>query len=318
MNKWAAYQADYAPGNFNFNIDDIPLTINSTWLLSEDFNTTNNDTDFQAVLLPDNRAGIQVDAYGISAGTNHPRLAYELLQYMTQTPEIAYAFFGDSPARRSLLTADTGDLPTLRDYSEEVQTLIDEALANAIPQSQLEFVRYINYATSQVNNEDEPVDAETALQDTQIRLTEVYLVVAEQADNNVVEVATPIPTPVLQSGEVALNFGVQSFFGSIEGNDIWQDAIDEFVMQDPQVGRILIDTGYYSIEEHSEKQDCFYLASNAVPTADLSLFYTVDPFLTTDPTLDIDNFVNGALDQVTRGCYDVGCAPVNHPECHVV
>lgn len=304
VEQWATYQADYAPDfsqGFNFDFDEIPLTISGTFILNDEFNFGSSDANFQGVLLPNNRAGLQVEAYGISAGTNNPQLAYELLQFMSKTPEVAYSFFGDTPARQSLLTADTDDLQIFRpDNPEELQALIDEALANAIPQGQLEFVRYLDYASSQVNNEEEPVDAETALRDYQEQLTEVYIAVGEQASTNVVEVATPVPTPVLQSGEVALTFGVESFFGSLEDDDIWQDAIDEFVAQDTQVGQIIVDTGFFSLEERAEEQDCFYLASNAVTTGDLSLLFTVDPFLTTDANLDMSNFVNGTLDQISR------------------
>jgi len=305
VEQWAAFDAEYSPDfsqGFNFDFNAIPLTIDTTFRLNDDFNIGGpDDANFQGTMLPGNRAGLQVQAYGISAGTNNPQLAYELLQYMTQTPEIAFSFFGDSPARQSLLTADTSDLPIFRpENPEELQALIDEALLNAIPQSQLEFVRYLSFASSQVNSEEEPVDAETALQNFQEQLTEVYLAVGEQANTNVIEVATPVPTPVLQSGQVALNFGVESFFGPGSGDNLWQEAIDEFVAQDPQVGQILVDTGFFSLDERIEEQDCFYLASNAVTTADLSLLFTVDPFLTTDANLDMSNFVNGTIDQITR------------------
>src|SRR5690606_26046731 len=115
-----------------------------TFALNDEFNIGPADANFQGALLPNNRAALQVQAYAISAGTSNPELAYELLQYMSSTPELAFAFFGDTPARQSLLTVDTSDLPIFRpDNPEELQALIDDALANAIPANRLAFFNYV-------------------------------------------------------------------------------------------------------------------------------------------------------------------------------
>lgn len=304
VEQWAAYQADYAPDfsqGFDFDFDAIPLRITGTFALNDEFNIGPADANFQGALLPNNRAALQVQAYGISAGTDNPELAYDLLQYMSSTPEIAFSFFGDSPARQSLLTVDTSDLPIFRpDNPEELQALIDEALANAIPANRLAFFNYVTFAVSRVNSDNEPVSADIALQDIQEQMTEVFIAIEEAASTNIVAVATPIPTPVLQSGEVSLTFGVESNFGPSAERELWDAAIGEFVAQDSQVGQITLNTEFLSLDERVEEQDCFYLSSNAIPTADLSQFFSVDPFLSTDINLDPNNFVNGTLDQVSR------------------
>lgn len=303
VEQWSTFQDEYYPSfesGFDFDFDAIPLRISGTFILNDEFNYGPAEADFQGAFLPNNRAGLQVQAYAVSAGTSNPELAYELLKYMSLTPEIVFAFFGDTPARQSLLTVDTSELPVFRpDNPEEIQALIDDALANAIPASRLEFFSYINMAASRVISEDEPVSADIALQDIQEEITEVYLAVETAASTNIVEVATPVPTPVLQGGQVALTFGVETNFGTMQ-RDLWDVAIDEFIAQDSQVGQIVLNTEFLSLDERIEEQDCFYSGSNLVPSADLTQFYSVDPFLTTDVNLDMNNFVNGTLDQVSR------------------
>ena len=304
VEQWAAYQAEYSPdfsSGVDFDFEAIPLRITGTFALNDEFNIGPADANFQGALLPNNRAALQVQAYAVSAGTSHPELAYELLQYMSSTPEIAFAFFGDTPARQSLLTADTSDLPIFRpDNPEELQALIDDAIANAIPANRLAFFNYVSFAASRVNSEEEPVTADVALQDLQDEINEVFIAIEEAASTNVVAVATAIPTPVLQSGEVSLTFGIESNFGPSGNRDLWDAAIGDFVAQDSQVGQIVLNSEFMSLEERVEEQDCFYLSSNVVATANLAQFLSVDPFLSTDVNLDPNNFVNGTLNQVTR------------------
>ncbi len=302
VEQWAAYQADYAPdfsGGFDFN--NIPLSLNDTFILNDEFNNGPSDADFQGALLPGNKAGLQVQAYAISAGTSNPQLAYELLQYMSSTPEIALSFFGDVTARQSIQGAELDDSIIFRpDVPEDLQLLLDEAVANAIPARDLHFISYLNFASSRVNDEEDPVDAATALQEYQEELDTVFDAVETAAVNNIVEVATPVPTPVLQSGEVSLTFGVESTTGPPAERAIWQAAIDDFVAQDAQVGQIILNSEFMSLEDRVEEQDCFYSAGNLVQSSDLSQFFNIDPFLTTDTSLNIDNFVGNTLDQVSR------------------
>ncbi|MEM9952203.1 MAG: extracellular solute-binding protein [Chloroflexota bacterium] len=301
LTEWQAYQEDWLPDTsegFNFDFGAVPLQIEDTFRLNNEFNFGNSDVEFEGELLPNGRSTIRVQGYGISAGTNNPQLAYDLLQYMTTQPEIAFAFFGDVPARQSLLSADTSELEIFRpDTPPELQAFIDEALTNAIPSSDLHFAQLLNQAL--FGSEDQ--DIETALQELQEEQVTIYQAIDEaRVNNTVVEVATPIPTPVLSAGEVSLTFGVESNFGPSLDRTVWQTVIDEFVAQDPQVGQITLNSEFFSLEERAEEQDCFYLASNPVQVADLTLISPVGPFLSTDANLNMDNFVSTTLDQVTR------------------
>lgn len=304
VEKWADYLADYEPDfsrGMNFDFNAIPLSFNGTYALNDEFNFGSSDADTQGAFLPGNQAGLQVQTYAISAGTSNPQLAYDLLQYMSSTPEIAYAFFGDVPARQSLQNSEVDDSVIFRpDVPEDLQVIIDDALANAIPMRDLHFATYLGFAASQVNSDENPVDAETALQEYQENLTEIFIEIENFATTNIVEVATPVPTPVLQSGEVSLTFGLETFMGPGADRSLWQLAIDDFVAQDSQVGQITLNTEFVDMSERIETQDCFYLSSNPVQTFDLSQFFSIDPFLSTDMNLNPANFVNGTLNQVSR------------------
>jgi ABC-type glycerol-3-phosphate transport system substrate-binding protein len=302
IETWAAFETDTQPSSedgFNFDFNRIPMTINGLWQLDNSFGPT--DAEYGASLLPGGTAGLQVQGYGISAGTPHPELAYEFLQWMTHSPDIANRMFGDRPARRSLVGAE-GQLESnffMPERSEEVEALINEAMEAAIPTSDLQFFDYLYNVTFRMK--DEGINAETALQDAQQEALDILSAVEAGSQGNIIVVATPVPTPVLSSGEIALNFGIQSFVMPMPNRDDWITAINEFTAQDSEVRHIELLTDFMGFEEQVETQDCFVLNSNAVQTEDLSGLLPIDPFLAADPNFDRNDLVTGALEQLSSG-----------------
>lgn len=299
VEQWAAFQADTNPESFGFDFQSIPMTIQGTFFLNPNFNGSDSDTVWAGALLPGGTAALQVQGYAISAGTQYPELSYELLQYMTKSPDITYTFFGSTAARKSMVGVQPEDSPIIfSDPSPEAQAMSDLALANAIPASERDFFFYIDMAVSKIN--DESLDAATALQEVQDKTIAIFQAIDEQSSKTLIAVATPVPTPVLAANEVSLTFGIEANFSPLPNRELWEDAIKQFVTQDAQIGQIVLNTNYLQYDERVDTQDCFYLSSNLVPQADLSSLLSIGPFLAADPNFDPDNVMNGALLQLTR------------------
>jgi ABC-type glycerol-3-phosphate transport system substrate-binding protein len=303
MEAWTAYEQEIMPDDengFNFNFDEVPLTISGLWRLSNNFGPNSGD-EFEAALLPGGTAGLDVQGFAISAGTPNPQAAYTVLQWLTHSPDAVNRMFGDRPARRSLIGAE-GQLESnffRQEYSEDVEALMEEAMEGAIPVSDLIFFDYL-YNTANIM-EEEGVDLATALQDVEQEALDILGMVENSSQNTVVTVATPVPTPVLSAGEISLKFGIQSFIMPMPNRDAWLAAIDEFTVQDAEVKQVELLTDFMGLEEQAESQDCFFLYSNVVQTGDVSLLLPVDPFLAADPTFDPNDVIPGAMQQMTSG-----------------
>jgi len=113
-------------------------------------------------LLPGGKATISVQGFAVSVGTQHPEQAYALAQWLTTRGDIANNGFASTPARKSLLGKVGDNTPFQLNISPEVKALIDQAIANAIPLSELRFVDYLSAAYAKMKSDK--IDAQTALQ----------------------------------------------------------------------------------------------------------------------------------------------------------
>ena len=86
------------------------------------------------------------------------------------------------------------------------------------------------------------LDAKAALQQAEANAVANLQTAAERKTTTTVLVATPVPAVVLGAGEIALNFGIQSFIQPMPNLKEWQQVISDFVAADPQVGEINLDT----------------------------------------------------------------------------
>src|SRR5258708_4523114 len=95
-------------------------------------------------LLPGGKGALSVQAFAVSGGTQHPEQAYALAQWLTTRGEVANNGFSSSPARKSLLGGPTSDQVVFKiNVTPEIQALIDNAIANAVPNSEMRFVDYL-------------------------------------------------------------------------------------------------------------------------------------------------------------------------------
>ena len=73
----------------NFNFADLPLVITQPFQLS-DFQP--EDQKRAGALLPGGTAGLSVTGFGISSGTQHPEMAYELVKWLSNDPRTVNGF----------------------------------------------------------------------------------------------------------------------------------------------------------------------------------------------------------------------------------
>ncbi|MBZ0283622.1 MAG: extracellular solute-binding protein [Anaerolineae bacterium] len=288
--------------SFNGNIDDVPMRIiGSFGLTSFDPNTPASPS----VMLPGGAAGLDVQGFAISSGTQYPEAAYALAKFLTQRAEVGSNFFGAAPARQSLrgLQPETSDgggpgggaVFIGRPNSPEIDAAIDAALVNALPASELRYAAYLNSALSSMSSDG--LDAATALQDAEATAVSNLTAAAELRAETAVIVATPVPDVVLSEGEISLKFGMQSFISPLPNQDQWDQVISDFVANDPQVGNVELVAGFNTDPMDS---DCYYLPYNNVPEVDLNTVLSLDPYLDADPTFDRNDLVGSVMTQVQR------------------
>ncbi len=285
-------------GNINFS--ELPLVITQPFQLS-DFQP--EDQKRSGSLLPGGTAGLSVTGFGISSGTQHPEMAYELVKWLSNDVRTVNGFFSNSPARRSLVGVEANDdsdtFAFLATYSEENQALIERGLANGISPAELRYASYLQQALNRIR--EEQVAPQVALQEAEAQAIENLQIAADRRMTTTVIIATPVPTPILTADQVNLNFGLTSFINPLPNRERWDEVIAEFTATDPEVGQITIDTEFApSLTAMAEQFDCFYLPYNSVDADDIASVLSLDPFLDADFNFDRNDLLGNVLAQVQR------------------
>ncbi|MEP7284380.1 MAG: hypothetical protein ABI947_01270 [Chloroflexota bacterium] len=280
----------------NGNIDGLPMSVTNIFALQFQPDPTQKRA---GSLLPGGKSAIQAQGFAVSAGTQHPEQAYALARFLTSRPELSNRL-GNLTARKSLKGVQPDDgafRPTLK---PEVQALLDQTLASALPASELHYTEYLSQALDKM--ESDKIDAATALENAEAQAIKDQKTAAAKKQNNVVAVATPVPTPILQAGQVSLKFSMVSFMSPLPNKDKWDSLIKDFTSSDPQVKAVILDSGFSngSLEKTADQYDCFYLPYNAVPGADVSPLLNLDPYLAADQSFDKADVVGNTLNQLTK------------------
>lgn len=310
----------------------IPLQLDGSLGYSQG---PNQDNTRQAALLPGGTAGLNVQGFAVSSGTQYPELAYELAKFLTTRPEISDNPFAVAPARYSLAEAQTngngngnnqggpgggrffgGSVP------EQIQSVIDEALPVAMPVSELRYAYYLNNALTEMSNNGG--DAQLALQTIEaVAVDNQQAAIAHSATVSVT-VETPAPVVELASGEVELAVGVNTGFGFVIGGpgggqfpnqESWDVINDEFVANESVVGRVNMEpVNNNDLDTLSEQYDCFILSENVVAGNDVSSLLNLDPLLDTDPNFDRNDIIGNALVQLQQENRTYGIPIVVQPQ----
>jgi ABC-type glycerol-3-phosphate transport system substrate-binding protein len=316
LTAWAQMETDglfNPPSNSDVSSFSAPLQFGRASLVGRvrgfgpNSNATNAPT-YTPALLPGGHAGLYVDGFAVSSGTQHPELAYALAKFLTDTPQVANGFFDTTPARQSLANSASSAAPAGPGGpggpgggapSAAVTAILPTALQNAIPPSEARFADYLGQAvTDMVTNK---VDAKTALQDVQSTALSDLQAATTLAQTTHLTVSTPLPTPTVPAGKIAIKFGVESFASPLPNQDQWNTLAQNFAANDPEVGLVEIQpTDGGSLQTMSQQFDCFMTNDNAVPTADLSLLLSLDPLMESDPSFNPNDFVGNALSAVQR------------------
>jgi len=287
----------YVTPTITGNLDDFPLRIVNSFGV---FSLQEDSTPPQAALLPGGRAGLAVSGFAVSGGTAYPQEAYTFVKWLSRQPDVVERSFGTVPARQSLIGIEGGeDSPfNLPEFTPEQQAFFQQAVQNAIPNSQLRFQPYLTEARNSIV--DDGVDPLVALQDAEALAVSNLQAAEARKEDAVVFVATPVPTPIAESGQVALKFGLPVNLSQLPNGEAWEQALDEFVANDSQVSQIVQDVRVGGVEEYTENSDCFFLQQNVVPSADLQSLLNIDPYLDADPNFDRADVLPGVLPQLQR------------------
>jgi ABC-type glycerol-3-phosphate transport system substrate-binding protein len=270
-----------------------------------------------AVPLPGGSAALTLNALAISSGTQQPELAYALIKYLSSNPEYASSPFNGFPARQSLAAAQAaqsasqtsddggefsvaggGGMMIGGGSSPEAQAALMQMLPTALTTVDQGYSTYIRTALESMAQDD--VDANTALLEAEQQAAADLQTATDRRATVSIAVATPPPPLVLQPGEVELKFGIQSFAQPFPNLEEWQQLAADFAASDPDVGAVTLDTDFGDVETFSERDDCFYLTSNVVPSLDSTKVINLDPFLDADPSFDPNDVVGGLMPQLQK------------------
>jgi len=250
-----------------------------------------------ALLLPGGRGGLDVLGVAVSSGTLYPEQAYALARFLTNQVEFVSesSYIDSAAARISVAQLDAGLRENL---PPELLNLVDRAYTDGIVASDLRYVDYLLSALTQVTTANVPAQSALAATGAQA-LTDMQTAVSKKP-TTLVTVATPIPSVPLESGRIALKFGIRPSGDSIALLDQWYALASQFASTDPVVGQISIDQGSDTLTTSASKFDCFYLPYNGVADADLTKILNLSPLADSDPTFNRSDFIGNTLTQLTR------------------
>lgn len=287
--------------------NQVPMRIMGSFGLA--FGAPDNQMPPVAVALPGGSVGLSLSALAVSSGTQQPELAYALAAYLSNSLALANSPLGGFPARQSLVGAQPtapsesgssgGGIQFMSPASSPAaRAALTGLLPRALTLIEQGYGSYINRALSSMSSDG--IDAHTALQQAEAQAASDLQAASDRRASVSVVVATPPPPMVLQPGEIALNFGIQSNVQPIPNLDQWQQLAADFAAADPDVGIVNLDTSFDAAAGYAERNDCFTLASNAVPSLDASTILNLDPYLDADPNFDPNDVVGGLMAQLQK------------------
>jgi ABC-type glycerol-3-phosphate transport system substrate-binding protein len=295
LEQWSTLQKDIlTQGNFDYN--KVPLVLNQPWQLTNP--NPDNEQQWAASLLPGGVAGLDVQGFAVSGGTTNPELAYALANFASSSPEVVNRFYGNSPARHSLIgvkAEDSNFVPM--PIPKDVQAIIDHAIENAVPVSELRFQDYLDMAMGPSPDAAAPVDMKLAVQDAEVKAVKALETASAKRGTSMVYVLTPVPTPSFSENQIVLHFGLGNDISA--NRDQWDQLVRDFLAANPEVGNVDIQTQFFD-QRDMDKIDCYYQPYNAVSSMNLDDYLSFDPFMDADPAFDRNDFIGPVLDQVKR------------------
>ena len=143
---------------------------------------------------------------------------------------------------------------------------------------------------------DGTYDASGALQAAEEQARAALQTAAERRNSALIVVPTPVPTPVVAPGEVALKFGVTNL-SPLPHEKLWQQAITDFTATDPDVVYIDLVTDPTGTMDPVENFDCYYRPYSSPTMISSDGVLNLDPLLNADPSFDPSDVIGGVFDQ---------------------
>ncbi len=250
--------------------------------------------------LPGNIVGSRATGLAISAGTPNPEEAYAVARYLTTEPTFI-SLIGGIPAHRN--TAQMLNSFPFRDnllgktVDEETRSFLIDALETALPASELNFGNYLLPPLFDPSNAN---DMLTNLETAQTEAIEILELAESRAETTNLVIPTPVPTAVMLSNEIELLFDAAGSGMDTRSNSSFQAALETFVEQDPEVGRIT--QIQPSPNTLLPERDCFVQIVNRADMnflAGVLSLLPVDPLLNSDPNLLREDFLPYTLEQLS-------------------
>jgi ABC-type glycerol-3-phosphate transport system substrate-binding protein len=242
---------------------------------------------YQIAPIPATFPTVQPMAAGINAGTAYPQEAYELVRFLTESPEVFQALFTPIPARKSLAASGTVAIDA------DILALAETAK----PYTNYLFFWYLWAAYAEISGNG--VDVQVALTDAQAHAVDDL-----EAAQNRVRADLTVAVPELVEGD--FRFGVASPFAS-EIMPLWETAATEFNETHPEIEQVQIVPIDISLEqplsqaEIAAQAGCFYTPATLNTNESLSSLLALNPLLATDSTMNADDFPPRVLARLTDG-----------------
>lgn len=300
VSQWADLQED----GFIGLLADADLELTPPMALAPSlfaYNTT-DDNPSDLAMLPGGAVSLNVNGFGISAGTQYPEAAYELIKFLTASPEVVNAFLPTvATARRSI-----ADVEIANEFSAIFSIppeLIDTAIENGLPVSETRFGRHLDAAITRIVTQN--IDVQIALQDAELDVINRLQTASDRADDVLIIVDTPPTRTTVAEGDISLRFGMEvTSMSGIPHKERWDEVIADFVANDSQVGEVVFESpGIFAgveLVNLSEVFDCYYLFSNVVQSANITHLLNIDPLMASDPNFDVNDYPANILAQVQR------------------
>lgn len=280
VEKWAPVLNEIFPQG-SYSSEGVPVQLADICIL-----TTSLQNEYIGALLPGGYSYASIDGFGISAGTEQPQLAYELMQYLLQKPPQIVENCGVSVYRTDLnMTSMYNAL------SPENQLLLTDSLANPISPSDLLFSEYV-WAALSFFNERETVSSAEVLADVQ-RLAEQNITIAANTSTQLV-ISTPVPT--LAPNVSALNFGIG--MSSVHNLSDWQRVANEFIASGQHIEEIRINLMQNDVEAFLNTNDCYYLTSDGSELYGRDRFLNLSPLMSASPEFNSDTLLPGVAGSI--------------------
>lgn len=229
-----------------------------------------NRNGYGFTLFPDGTSSMDAHGFAVSGGTDHPELAYELVKYLSQNETFITLLNTDVPARMDIEILDLSSSRTLDFW----QVAVDSAL----PVSALPHRGYLRSILTEITN---GTDIDTAIFNAQTTLDQ-NLTSAIEFQDGALNVRTYRRRNELDPNQIAIKFGLFQMSSPLPGGSNWDNAIERFINNHPNVGQIDLVVDYARHDNFARDVDCFYTPTNILPDADLSTLLDIKPLLDAD------------------------------------